>query len=99
MPICSRVDTGLLPFGAVVNNAAVLVYGDPFKFLLSLLLGVASGVELLNHVVNLCLIFYETATILKNDANLLHGYFPHILDLMDIPGRGTPSFCHSLLPC
>lgn len=40
----------------------------------------------------------DIATI-KNDIKPLHGYFPHILNLMDIPRRGAHGFWHSLVPC
>ena len=51
---------GKLPLLAVVNNAAMnMGYKYLFKFLLSLLSGINSEVELLDHMVILCLFFEE----------------------------------------
>ena len=48
------------PFWAIVNNAVQASYKYLLDFLLSILLGLCPEMELLGHMVILCLVFSET---------------------------------------
>ena len=74
---------------AVVNSATMNIHVQIFQYLFSILLGIYIGVELLSHMVILCLTFWETTKLFSIAAvpfyipictNSVYGFwFLHIL--------------------
>jgi hypothetical protein len=59
---------GLFLFGAIVNNTAVFIYKFLHEYVFLIFSGVYGEMELLDHMVTLCLMVWSTAKLFSKEA-------------------------------